>query len=53
MAACSELGLIGTITENDDIKIAPESSDSDEETVRKYACHLYLKFLIIYPNYPH
>ncbi|XP_053401704.1 probable ATP-dependent RNA helicase DDX27 isoform X3 [Mercenaria mercenaria] len=34
MAACSELGLIGTISENDDIKLAPESSDSDEDVVQ-------------------
>lgn len=33
MAAYSELGLIGTISENDDVKLAQESSDSDEDDV--------------------
>ncbi|XP_060597601.1 probable ATP-dependent RNA helicase DDX27 [Ruditapes philippinarum] len=34
MAACMELGLIGTISENDDIKLASESSESDDEAVQ-------------------
>lgn len=40
MAAHMEFGLIGTINEDDDVPVAPESSDSEDEVSKICTDHM-------------